>query len=107
MFRSILFTVVLALPATLTAQSPVPQIDDKCPNYTTKSGDYCIPSLRPDGSTASYIVKSGGSCPYGYFNSGDYCVKGAGNASESIPREPGKDCPYKWYKSGDYCWKGK
>lgn len=107
MYRVLLFITLLLGCFTVAAQIPVPQVNGKCPSYTMKSGDYCVPSLKPGGDTESYIVRNGRSCPYGYFKSGDYCRKGAGDAPESIPREPGKDCPYKWYKSGDYCWKGK
>lgn len=98
--------LLLALSLTAAAQSPVPRVGKHCPAFTSKSGDYCVPKVRSDGSTDSYIVKSGNSCPYGYYGDGNYCRKGVGDKPESIPRESGKDCPHKWYKSGNYCWKG-
>ena len=108
MFQIIIINLLLTLPIMVLAQSAVPQIDGKCPWGTMKSGDYCVPKVQPGGGHHSYILKSGNNCPYGYQNVGEsYCMKGAGNEPESIPREPGKNCPYKWYKSGNYCWKGR
>jgi hypothetical protein len=106
MFQIIILNLILTLPYLAVAQSPVPQINGDCPSSTMKSGDYCVPKKRPNGTTTSHIVRNGRSCPSGYFKEGPYCWKGAGDAPESIPREKGKDCPHKWYKSGHYCWKG-
>ena len=98
---------MLSIAFAASAQTPVPQVNGKCPTFTMKSGDYCVPRVQPDGGTTNYIEKSGKSCPFGYFKEGGFCRKGAGDAPESIPREARKDCPYKWYKSGDYCRKGR
>ena len=106
MFQIIILNLLLTLAYLTVAQSPVPQINGNCPNYTYKSGDFCIPKRQPDGSTESYIVSQGDSCPFGYFKRDAYCVKGAGDKPESIPRESGKNCPFGWYKSGSYCRKG-
>jgi hypothetical protein len=102
-FKYIAFIVLLTLSLTAMAQIPVPMVGNNCPPFTSLSGDYCIPDVKTDGSTESYIVKSGSNCPYGYYISGDYCRKGAGDKTDSIPRQPGKDCPLGWYDAGDYC----
>lgn len=102
----LILNLALCLPYLALAQSPVPQIDGKCPTGAMKSGDYCVPKLKPGSGRDSYIVRRGNSCPYGYFKEGNYCRKGTGKVPESMPRKPGTKCPHGWYKSGDYCWKG-
>jgi hypothetical protein len=78
MFQIIILNLLLTLPILTLAQPPFPQIDGKCPAYTSKSGDYCVPKVDANGETSNYIVKSKNSCLNGYYNSGDWCRKGVG-----------------------------
>lgn len=80
MFQIIILNLLLTLPILTLAQPPFPQIDGKCPAYTSKSGDYCVPKVDANGETSNYIVKSRNSCLNGYYNSGDWCRKGVGGA---------------------------
>lgn len=47
-------------------------------------------------------VGPGGSCPYGYFTSGSFCVPSQG-AQDAIPKPPNGTCPFGWTSSGSYC----
>lgn len=59
----------LALSQTVTG---VNKVGSRCPrNYTAVSANYCSPNR--DAQPA--IVKMGSSCPSGYEENGDYCLK--------------------------------
>jgi len=44
-----------------------------------------------------------GSCPLGYYSSGDYCVPSSGGNSRGAIEKVGGDCSLGFYSSGDYC----
>ena len=44
----------------------------------------------------------GGSCPFGYFSSGSYCVPSQG-AQDAVPKPPNGTCPWGWTSSGSFC----
>jgi hypothetical protein len=44
----------------------------------------------------------GGSCPFGYFTSGSYCVPSQG-AQDAVPKAPNGTCPWGWTSSGSFC----
>lgn len=46
------------------------------------------------------LVKAG-ACPSGYYQSGNYCNPGSGNARVAVPKVG--SCPSGYYQSGDYC----
>jgi hypothetical protein len=56
-----------------------------------------LPQPKPPGP--------GGSCPYGYYSSGSFCVPGQG-AQDAVPLPRGGTCPWGWTNSGSYCVKG-
>ena len=50
MFQVVILSLLVTLPVLALAQSPFPQVDGKCPPYTsTKSGDYCVPMVDANG----------------------------------------------------------
>jgi hypothetical protein len=53
-----------------------------------------LPQLKRSGP--------GGSCPYGYFTSGSYCVPSQG-AQDAVPKPPNGTCPWGWTSSGSFC----
>jgi len=54
------------------------------------------------GNTSGAIEKSGNSCPFGFYASGNYCLSSPGNEREAI-QKTGNSCPFGWYSSGSYC----
>ena len=54
----------------------------------------------PTGS-AHFAVPRSGSCPGGYYSSGNYCVASSDSSKIAIPRSG--SCPGGYYSSGDYC----
>ena len=56
-----------------------------------------MPALGDSPATA---LPRDGSCPSGYYSSGNYCVPNAG-ARPAIPRLG--SCPSHYYSSGNYC----
>jgi hypothetical protein len=53
-----------------------------------------LSQLKPSGP--------GGSCPYGYFTSGSFCVPSQG-AQDAVPKPPSGTCPWGWTSSGSFC----
>ncbi len=57
-------------------------------------------------STRGGIEKVGNSCPVGFFSSGNYCLSGRDSTPEAI-HKTGRSCPIGWFSSGDYCLKSR
>ena len=53
------------------------------------------------GNTRGAIEKSG-SCPLGFYSSGNYCLSSPSNNREAI-QKTGNSCPLGYYGSGNYC----
>ena len=53
-----------------------------------------LPQPKPTGP--------GGSCPYGHFTSGSYCVPSR-RAQDAVPKAPNGMCPFGWTSSGSFC----
>jgi len=52
------------------------------------------------------IEKVGNSCPIGFFSSGNYCLSSRDSSPEAI-HKTGRSCPIGWFSSGDYCLKSR
>jgi hypothetical protein len=50
---------------------------------------------------AQMPLEKHGSCPSGYYQSGNYCTPSSGNAAPALPKVG--SCPSGYYQSGDYC----
>jgi hypothetical protein len=57
------------------------------------------------GNTRGAIEKSG-SCPLGFYSSGNYCVSSPSNNRQVIEKS-GQSCPLGWTSSGNYCQKSR
>ncbi len=58
------------------------------------------------GKTRGAIEKSSSSCPLGFFSSGNYCLSSPSNEREAI-QKTGSSCPLGWFSSGSYCLKSR
>jgi hypothetical protein len=58
------------------------------------------------GNALGAMEKTGGSCPLGFFSSGNYCVSSPSNDREAI-QKTGNSCPLGWYSSSGYCVKNR
>ena len=58
------------------------------------------------GNTRGAIEKSSSSCPLGFFSSGNYCLSNLSNEREAI-QKTGNSCPLGWFSSGSYCLKSR
>ena len=58
------------------------------------------------GNTRGAIEKSSSSCPLGFFSSGNYCLSSPSNEREAI-QKTGSSCPLGWFSSGSYCLKSR
>ena len=58
------------------------------------------------GNTRGAIKKTGHSCPMGFYSSGNYCLSSPSNNREAIEKT-GKSCPLGWFSSGSYCVKSR
>lgn len=65
------------------------------------SGYYTSGEYCVPTSSAKFAIKRNGSCPAGYFASSNYCVAATESAKAVIPRAG--SCPSGWYSSGNYC----
>lgn len=89
----------LSLLATLAHAAPPPQ-----PVIRTGScpgGYYASGNYCVPGNSARFALPRSGSCPGGYYASGDYCVASSESSRLAIPRSG--SCPGGYYASGDYC----
>jgi hypothetical protein len=48
-----------------------------------------------------------GSCPIGYFASGDYCMPGGSRSTRGGIEKVGSSCPIGFFASGNYCLSGR
>jgi len=65
------------------------------------SGYYASGNYCVPTSSARFAIRREGSCPSGYFASGNYCIAATDSAKAVIPRAG--SCPSGWYASGNYC----
>lgn len=55
------------------------------------------------GANGKPRIERTGTCPTGYFASGDCCEAFLLDAKEAFPRKEGKTCPTGFYASGGAC----
>ena len=48
-----------------------------------------------------------GSCPLGYYTSGNYCVPSPSSLTRPAIERDGPSCPLGYYRSGNYCIKSQ
>lgn len=65
------------------------------------SGYYASGNYCVPGSNARFAIERNGSCPSGYYASGNYCVASS-NSSKTVIHRSGS-CPSGYYASGKYC----
>ena len=44
-----------------------------------------------------------GTCPFGYYGLGSYCVPSNAVKSREAIQKVGNSCPFGWYSAGSYC----
>jgi len=65
------------------------------------TGYYSSGNYCVPGSNARFAIERDGSCPTGYYSSGKYCVASS-DASKTVIQRSGS-CPSGFYSSGNYC----
>jgi len=65
-------------------------------------GALWIVSLDAAAQEATPIVRSGKSCPTGYYKSGSYC-KPISKKTKPAVEKKGDKCPTGTYKNNEYC----
>lgn len=65
------------------------------------TGYYSSGNYCVPGSNARFAIERTGSCPTGYYSSGKYCVASS-DASKTVLHRSGS-CPTGFYSSGNYC----
>jgi hypothetical protein len=88
----------LASPSQAVA-SPAPQ--PVLRHGSCPSGFYSSGDYCVPGSGARFALARNGSCPSGYFSSGNYCVASSDSSRLAIPRSG--SCPSGYFSSGQYC----
>ncbi len=69
-------------------------------NGSCPSGYYSSGNYCVPTSSASPVIERNGSCPSGYYSSGNYCVM-TSSGKPAIHRSG--SCPSGYYSSGNYC----
>lgn len=65
------------------------------------SGYYSSGNYCVPNSSARFALPKLGSCPSGYYSSGNYCVASSDSSRLAIPKSG--SCPSGYYSSGNYC----
>jgi hypothetical protein len=65
------------------------------------SGYYSSGNYCVPSTSARFALVRRGSCPSGYYSSGNYCVASSDDSHLAILRAG--SCPSGYYSSGDYC----
>lgn len=89
----------VALGFPAFATTPAPQPVPR--SGSCPSGYYASGEYCVPGSSARFAIARSGSCPSGYYGSGNYCVASSSQSKLAIPRRGA--CPSGYYASGDYC----
>lgn len=79
--------------------APPPQPLEKAGSCPT--GYYASGQYCVPGSNARFALPKDGSCPSGYFASGQYCVASSDKSRAAIPKFG--TCPTGYFASGNYC----
>jgi len=98
--------LVLLVPSALQAQQPVRPM---VRNGSCPMGYYGSGEYCVPSSssgTRGAIEKSGNGCPMGFYSSGNYCLSTPSNEREAI-QKVGPGCPMGWFGSGNYCVKSR
>lgn len=64
-------------------------------------GYYASGNYCVPNANGRYAISRNGSCPSGYHSSGNYCVASSDNSKLAIHRKG--SCPGGFYASGNYC----
>ena len=94
-----LLAIVITLASPIALADPAPQ--PVLRQGSCPSGYYGSGDYCVPNTNARYAVPRIGSCPSGYYGSGDYCVATSSSSKLAIPRRG--SCPSGYYGSGDYC----
>ncbi|MEY3474400.1 MAG: hypothetical protein RL087_858 [Pseudomonadota bacterium] len=98
MFKPLLSLAVL-VPAALIHLTALAQPIAR--NGSCPSGYYASGNYCLPSNGARPAMHRNGSCPSGYYASGNYCVASSGSSKNAIPRNG--SCPSGYYASGNYC----
>ena len=96
----------LIAPPALQAQQPVRPL---VRNGSCPMGYYGSGEycvLSSSSGTRGAIEKSGNGCPMGFYSTGNYCLSTPSNQREAI-QKMGPGCPMGWFGSGNYCVKSR
>lgn len=92
--------ILLALhPAASAHAAPPAQALER--DGSCPSGYYTSGNYCVPGTNARFAVHRRGSCPSGYYTSGNYCVASSDKSGTAIHRSG--SCPSGYYTSGNYC----
>ncbi len=103
----VLITFSLVASAYASCRNPQPHAS----GYANPGGGSCPSgfyssgnSCVPSGSSARYAFANpgGGSCPSGYYSSGNSCVASSSNSCHAF-FNGGGSCPSGYYSSGKSC----
>jgi len=98
-----LATATLAAVACLTAWQAVaaPPAQPLPRDGSCPSGYYSSGNYCVPNANGRYAISRNGSCPSGYYSSGNYCVASSDSSKLAIHRKG--SCPSGFYASGNYC----
>lgn len=98
-----LMTLLVLLIAPLGQAAPAPQPVHR--DGSCPSGYYASGNYCVPTNGARFAIARNGSCPSGYYASSNYCIA-ASDSSKAVIARSGS-CPSGWYASGNYCLSAK
>ena len=99
--RPLLSLLILTLAAAAVPGVAAPPAQPLPRDGSCPSGYYASGQYCVPGSGARFAIERRGSCPGGYYASGHYCVASSDQSGLAIHRAG--SCPSSYYASGEYC----
>jgi hypothetical protein len=91
----------MALVAAMIPAQAAPTPQPLARSGSCPSGYFSSGDYCVPGQGARFALARNGSCPSGYFSSGNYCVASSDSSRLAVPRSG--SCPSGYFSSGNYC----
>lgn len=93
--------LLMSLAVACLAAHAAPAAQPIARNGSCPGGYYATGNYCAPSNGARFAMHRNGSCPGGHYASGNYCVTSSNTTKAAIPRSG--SCPGGYYATGNYC----